>query len=105
MSGKFDLLDRILPKLKRKGHRYFTFFYSRGSPITKRELFSESFSSLVRPSTLLLFNLYELSTTLRQANFHGLGDNLSINYPMFLEPQHVSCIDTVVDLWIPCEDS
>ena len=24
VSGKFDLLDRILPKLKRKGHRYFS---------------------------------------------------------------------------------
>ena len=26
VAGKFDLLDRILPKLKRKGHRYIVVF-------------------------------------------------------------------------------
>ena len=28
VSGKFDLLDRILPKLKRKNHRYIFFLLS-----------------------------------------------------------------------------
>lgn len=32
VSGKFDLLDRILPKLKRKNHRYMSFvvFFYQG---------------------------------------------------------------------------
>ena len=33
VAGKFDLLDRILPKLKRKGHRYVHYMLPAGEEI------------------------------------------------------------------------